>query len=754
MESQARRTIQVVLAALFVLLAPSGQSADEIVRLGTGSYGKRLPTGAKLPHSVYHRGTGLRGKVPSNDWWSSLLWSSNTFAHFPHPLAVKVERSGLRVAYPGANITANKAAIFGGMPGGTNDFILGHSAQAKFRSFTVEDASDWFVTVQFTEDARTLRVSYGHGSPFVFATTEGGAARLTFAKAPQIWSGDANTATLGVSINGRHYGLFAPSGAKWNGIGDNTLSMESPKNYFSVATLPDAKPETLALFQKHAHAHVTGTRVDWSYDEKNATITTQHKFTTTLHEGTETGTLFALYPHQWRNTKNPLLALNYHSVRGVMKVGAGQEFTTLMMFPGVLPALPKAAGLESAKIEALLNSDFAKPVVALGDTYWSGKQLGKLATAIPLAETHGLTTRVTELRAQLQRALEHWFTATNADGTAKSKNLFYYDEKLGTLIGYPASYGSDTELNDHHFHYGYFLKAAAEITRHDPTWASDARFGGLLKLIIRDIASPDRDDPLFPFLRCFDPYAGHSWASGHSRFADGNNNESSSEAMNAWCGIILLGEAIGDQTLRDLGIYLFTTEMNAINEYWFDVHGEHFPTNYPASVVTMVWGGKGANGTWFSADPQMVHGINFLPLHGGSLYLGLYPNYAEKNYRALVKEFGSDQFKSWADVSWMYRALSDANDASRLFEAAGAAANIEGGNTRANTAHWIYSLKQLGRPERSVTADYPVYAVFQNGPTRSYTAYNFRTESRVVNFSDGHKLTVPGRSWATDNTKR
>jgi endoglucanase Acf2 len=610
------------------------------------------------------------------------------------------------------------------------------------------------VTVQFTEREKTLRVSYGHGSPFVFATTEGGAARLTLAKAPQIWSGDARKSALGVSINGRHYGLFAPAGAKWNGVGSSVLSVESAKNYFSVATLPDAKPETLALFQKHAYAHVTGTRVEWSYDEKSATVTTQHKFTTQLYEGTESGTLFALYPHQWRNTAHPLLPLSYGSVRGAMKLGAGRGFTTTMKFPGVLPALPRTVNQDSTKMDALLQADFAKPVVALNDTYWSGKQLGKLATAIPLAEVHGLTARADELRRQLQGALETWFTATNTSGKPKAKNLFYYNEKLGTLIGYPASYGSDTELNDHHFHYGYFLKAAAEIARHDPAWAGDARFGGILKLIIRDIVSPDQDDAMFPRLRCFDPYAGHSWASGHSRFADGNNNESSSEAMNAWCGIILLGQATGDRAWRDLGIYLFTTEMNAINEYWFNVHGDNFPASYPASVVTMVWGGKGANGTWFSADPQMVHGINFLPMHGGSLYLGLYPNYVEKNYGALVKEFGSDQFKSWPDVSWMYRALSDAHDAARLFEAAPATQKIEDGNTRANTAHWTYALKQLGRPERSVTADHPIYAVFQNGPIRCYTAYNFHTEPRVVNFSDGQMLTVPGRSWATENAKR
>ena len=132
----------------------------------------------------------------------------------------------------------------------------------------------------------------------------------------------------------------------------------------------------------------------------------------------------------------------------------------------------------------------------------------------------------------------------------------------------------------------------------------------------------------------------------------------------------------------------------------------------------------------------------------------MYPQYVEKNYSALVKEFGSDQFKNWPDLLWMYHALADANDAARLFEAADPKQRIEDGNTRANTAHWIYGLKALGQPNRGVTADYPIYAVLQNGATRSYTAYNFRNEPRTVTFSDGHKLNVPSRNWASDSAAR
>jgi len=85
----------------------------------------------------------------------------------------------------------------------------------------------------------------------------------------------------------------------------------------------------------------------------------------------------------------------------------------------------------------------------------------------------------------------------------------------------------------------------------------------MVELLIREIASPDRNDPLFPFLRNFDPYAGHSWASGNAQFADGNNQESSSEAMNAWYGIILWGELTGNRRLQLVIVHTTTTTLPA-----------------------------------------------------------------------------------------------------------------------------------------------------------------------------------------------
>ena len=728
-------------------LLPAG---DAVVKEGAGSYTTVLPKGAKTPPETIYRTENVKGKMPTNDWWSSLAWLKYSERHYPHPLAVEAGPKGLRLFYPGASITANKGGIFGVMPPNTDDLILGHSAQEEFPDARVDAFSDWFVAVRFKTGDHGLRVTYGHGSPFVFALYERGEPRLSFTKPPKIWSGDERSSVLGMTVNGRHYGLFGPSGSTWTGIGGKSLTNQlKGRNYFSIAVLPDASEKTLALFKRYAYNHVIDTQVAWSYDPKTSIVATKFTFSTTAFEGTLEGTLFALYPHQWRNTKDVAFLGEYPSVRGTMKLAEGTSFRTVMRYPGVLPALPIAGGVDKQKFAEYLKLEVDKKPPGVSDTYADGKWLGKQAALIPLAEQLKLDDDAKTLRERLRTRLEEWLTATDPTGKPKDRPVFYYDERWGTLIGYPASYGSDQELNDHHFHYGYFVKAAAELARHDPAWAKDEHWGRMVKLLIRDMASWDRTDPLFPFLRNFDPYAGHSWASGHARFGDGNNNESSSEAMNAWCGLILWGEATGDRTIRDLGIYLYTTEMNGIDEYWFDVHGDNHAKGYTPSVVTMVWGGKGVDATWFSARPEHIHGINWLPIHGGSLYLGRHPAYVEKNYSALVKESGGTTWKEWSDLIWMYRALVDPRDALQLFEASGDKISYEGGNSKANTYAWLHALNALGQVDAGVTADHPLYAVFRKEKVRTYCVYNMENRPRTVTFSDGFQLKVEAKGFVT-----
>ncbi len=738
-----------------IALASPSLHAEDIVRVGLGSYTTLAPASTKQPPATLYKTAAVQGAMPTNDWWSSLAWEPLSSAMFPHPLGVKAVAGGLQVSHPGANMAANQAAIMGG---GATDFVIGHSAVNTFTEARVDGFSDWFVSALFESDGQQLRTSFGHGSPFVYATFKGGDPTLTFGEQPRLWSGKASDAVLGISVANRHYGLFAPSGSSWSGIGEKTWTARTNgKTYFAVALLPDAEPATLELFRQYAYSHVVDTRVSWSYDEAHATVRSEFAFTTKAYEGTEPGTLFSLYPHQWLNTKTKLLDKAYASVRGPMKLGAGMSFVTEMTYPGVLPSLPAVQGAE-AELHTLLAADVKHEGRLVGDTYWFGKQLGKWATLLPIAEQLGEKAVVEELTTRIKTSLENFLTATDAKGQPKpaGDGVFLYDQNWGTLIGYPASYGSDDQLNDHHFHYGYFIRAAGEIARRDPAWAADERWGGMVKLLIRDFASPDRDDPLFPFLRNFDPYAGHTWASGHAKFGDGNNNESSSEAINAWYGLILYAEATGDKQLRDLGIWQLTTEVEAINHYWYDVTDQFHHANYTPSVVTMVWGGKGANGTWFSGNPEMVHGINWLPLTGGHLYLGRYPEYCEKNYKALVDENLDDDLKAnkrdpkdgtnwdaWPDLMWMYRGLTDPKDALTQFHARPAALQPEAGNSFSSTLVWLKTLEAFGHVDRTVTADTPFYAVFQKAGKRTHVAWNMGQVPRTVKFSDGTTIECP-----------
>ena len=114
--------------------------------------------------------------------------------------------------------------------------------------------------------------------------------------------------------------------------------------------------------------------------------------------------------------------------------------------------------------------------------------------------------------------------------------------------------------NDHHFHFGYFVYAAAVIAKTDSDWVGT--YGDAVLSLIRDFANPaPNSDPDFTFMRNKDWFVGHSWAAGIFPFADGRNQESTSESVNAWYAVSLYGLAIGNDRLRDVGRLALASEI-------------------------------------------------------------------------------------------------------------------------------------------------------------------------------------------------
>ncbi|MFD6735917.1 glycosyl hydrolase, partial [Micromonospora aurantiaca] len=223
--------------------------------------------------------------------------------------------------------------------------------------------------------------------------------------------------------------------------------------------------------------------------------------------------------------------------------------------------------------------------------------------------------------------------------------------------------------------------------------------------------------------------------------------ESSSEGMNFANALIQWGQATGDTAVRDAGVYLWTTQSAAISEYWFDVYDQNFPAAFGHKTVGMVWGDGGSYSTWFSAAPEMIQGINMLPITGGHLYLGDFPEYVKANYAELVTNKGGPP-TVWQDIIWEFLALGDGEQALRNFRA-NSGFTSEEGESKAHTFHWIRNLAALGTVDTSVTANHPLAKVFVKNGARTYVASNITARSLTVTFSNGTTLVVPAGKTAT-----
>ena len=694
----------------------------------------------------------ITGPVLTTDWSASLAFNQLTGEDRTSPL----------VADPLSFICdASEGVIMGplgdmwmaGAPGSEIAYVYTHLKDLSVTPITIQtinplmDAySDWSVTASW--NSGNYKAVMAHGSPFVYFYSTNGLEVTSLEGSPDVWYNDDQV--LGITVNGHHYGLFAPSGSQWVQNGINLQSDLNSLDYCSIALLPNNQVSTIEYFEQFAYNFIVDTRVQWEYDMNASMLYATY---TSIFEPKESGgssnMLYVLYPHQWLNYSGAFTNFSYNSARGEMKTVEGENFTTEMSYSGIMPHLPMAAengnlGFSEYQLHQQVLDEYNKSddqlILADENTYSTGVTLGRTAQLVRIADQLGMIEARDRFLDVLKSKLEDWFTYTPSEVT----EYFYYDSRWGTLIGVPAGYGSDAELNDHHFHYGYYIRAAAEVAQFDPVWAEE--WGGMVELLIRDTNSWLRDDELFTFMRGFDIYAGHSWASGHADFAEGNNQESSSEAINCAAGIALWGMVTGNDEIRDLGIYLYTTEQSALQNYWFDVNGICFPSGFPKPMVGMGWGMKADYATWFGAAPdnaEYVHGINLLPITAASLHLGQDTEYVMGNYNFLEDTFGIDE---WEDILWEYLALADPAQAvvnlqnNPNYEVAGSPVN----ETRAHTYHWIHNLNAMGQVQKNITANTPSFAVFDKNGFKTYSAFNGSDSDIDVYFSDGTTLQVPG----------
>jgi endoglucanase Acf2 len=320
--------------------------------------------------------------------------------------------------------------------------------------------------------------------------------------------------------------------------------------------------------------------------------------------------LFTTWPHHQLTTENPSVLGEFQTVLGTQKVLEGTHFTTSQPVPPMPEQFTKVTSATSSEaIKSAIRTDTqgfisGKNAMPAG-VYFKGTWIGSLTSLVQLADLYELPAERDQLLALLERV------------EFESLTQFRYDEESSMMVATNPEFGNEFG-NDHHFHYAYYIRAAAVLLTYKPELQSQLQ--PRIEELIADVATWEDTSNRFPRLRMFSVFEGHAWADGRAQFADGNNEESSSESLNTWYAIALWGQKTEQTELTNRARWLFSQDLAAIKAYWF-AQENPFPMGYLRPTASLIWGGKREFATWFSADPMHVYGIQWLPITPASSYL-------------------------------------------------------------------------------------------------------------------------------------
>ena len=715
-----------------------------VVPVGKGSYAAFPPAATeKLTKPILSREIFVTHEdcpIPTNQWWTDLIMERYSGQLWAFPHQITADKDGVNLTYP------NRWNDSGSDP--VSEFPLAlqgqdfHPADARAAEW-----GDWTLTFRMAETPQKyMDVTLGRGMPFVWLEYSGVKPIIKAGRDATFFDGKGVPIALpmtgdsfGLQYGNRSYGVFAPDGTKFSAA-DGQIAVEflGAKGFLVVCPLP--KASDLETFHQFAFAVPRGSRMDWTYSPDRAEVQTYWHITTELLKGTEHRLIQGWLPHHWRTAVNDLKlnGMQYLTPRGTMKCAVGTDFTMSFPFHGIPPMwpAPQKIGLPNDYDPARMKDYLQRYATRVGygdDTYWGGKSVQQLAQYTLMAHELG-DPSVEKLRALTRTALTDWFTYTPGE----KAHFFARYPRWRALIGFNSSYGSEN-FNDNHFHYGYFTGAAALLGMVDPQFLQD--YGPMARLVAKQYANWDRADTNFPFLRTFDVWEGHSWASGLSS-GTGDNQESSSEAVQSWSNLFLLGEAMGDKAMAAAGAMGYSIESQAALEYWANIHGDNMSPNWKHPIVGMVWSGGNLYGTYFSGDPAWIYGIQWLPASPGMAYLVQDPEFAKRQFQTMLTL--RREHEKTAEISSMGTGLGNVMlSHAAQFDPDWAAAQIDDlwakndpvahdNDTPGLTYYETHSLRAAGQIQWDTWMSLPLSRVWYNPRTKAYRYVAFNPGGAAV----------------------
>jgi endo-1,3(4)-beta-glucanase len=517
---------------------------------------------------------------------------------------------------------------------------------------------------------------------------------------PTISSGNAlqsvNGATTRGSFSGSRFVLTYNTGNRWivyvvgatltfTWSGNSLTATGNFNGVLRIAAAPSANYDS--LLDAHVTPYAIASKVITSFSGNTGTY--QFQWITEGSTNVNNLLMLTLPHHRDSMVGASFLTPSWTTLKGQMTPTLGNLWTMREQLTDITWNARRAP--DASKINMLnqaLQADLGRYPGIPQDTYSFGKVAARYARLVLIADQLGNTQARDNFLNRLIGIMNPWMNQQ-----APGNNLLYDSTWGGTISSMGrgnagAEYGQ-AWYNDQHFHWGYYLYAAAVIARYNSNWASTYR--AAVNDLARGIGNPSSRDTYFPITRCKDWFVGHSWASGLFPFGDAKNQESSSESVNGYYGLYLWGLAIGDNQMRDMGRLLMATEIRATQKYWHMYPSDSSIYSAPFNqqgCVGIVWATKVDYATWFGLNVEYIHGIQMLPYT--PITEDLLPrNWVQIEYPMLATSLTRANpviQEGWKGFVFMTQAIINKEAA---WNAAQSLGSYDNGNSQTNTLYWI-----------------------------------------------------------------
>ncbi|CAL5369709.1 unnamed protein product [Camellia sinensis] len=557
----------------------------------------------------------LSSPLPTNSFFQNFVLKNGDQPEYIHPYLIKFSLSSLTLCYPSQ--FSNSSFIYQVF---NSDLTIFASNNPNPNStHIVSSFSDLSVTLDLPSS--NLRFFLVRGSPYLTCVATNGVS-LSISTIHAILQISPNSSLTKYTIklnNNQTWLLYASSPIN---LSQDVSSITS--NGFSgiirITIVPNSNPRHESILDRFSHCHpVSGHALfsnpfclEYKWDKRGwgDLLMLAHPLHLQLLSSSDCkitvlddfkyrsidGDLVGVVGDSWVLKSSPV-SVTWHSIGGINEES----------YPEIVAALIK-------DVEALNPATTSTTTTS---SYFYGKQITRAARLVLIAEEVGCFDAIPGIRKFLKDTIEPWL-----DGTF-STNGFLYDGKWGGIVTKQGSLdsGADFEFgiyNDHHYHLGLFLYAIAVLAKIDPTWGRNYR-PQAYSLMADFMNLGKRENSKYPRLRCFDLWKLHSWAGGLTEFADGRNQESTSEAVNAYYAAALMGLAYGDTHLVTTASTIAAMEIHSAQTWWHvreggTIYAEEFTRQN--RVVGVLWANKRDNGLWFAPAEwrECRVGIQLLPL--------------------------------------------------------------------------------------------------------------------------------------------